>query len=176
MRINTCHIPIMTEQHVLSRNEKIIQIRGIAKDDDGGGWPFYETPCFDSKEAALIWANNAQKKGYNYIKVDVTIHVEEIWGENWAFYNRYESPFVYDANIRNDAEYYTKLKGYAQFEDGFWVVVRNQKILCYSKSEKEALEAACRETGRCLVRCAWHETENDEMNVTEIRKRACSLC
>jgi hypothetical protein len=169
-------MPIMTEEQVSPRREKIIQIRGTAKDDDSGGWPFYETPCFDSKEEALIWANMAQEKGYNYIRVDVTISVEfNERGGGWGYYTRSESPFIYDANIRTDAEYYAKLKGYGQLEDGFWIVIRNRKILCYSKNEKEALEAACRETGRCLVRCAWHETENDEMDVLAIRKRASLL-
>lgn len=156
--------------------EKITSVMGTAKNDDGGGAPFHEMPYFKTVEEGIVWAEEARKKNYPYIILSVTIRVkEDLPTGGTCLSDRYETPYLYNANIGLDDEYYQKAKGYSQFEEGWWVVIANQKILSYSSEEKEAFRIASRHSGRCLVRHVGHETSEDDYGIVEVRKRASEL-
>ena len=157
---------------LLERRETISAIRGTAKDDDGGGWPFHEMPCFEKLEEGMKWAEGTKAKGYPYVELCVTFDVVEIYAGSTCHTMRWERPYLYNANIALDAAYYEKLKGYGLLGDGEWVVIRNGELLCSSWEEGEVLRIADQQDGRCLVRKAWHETDHDDLSEVEVMKRA----
>lgn len=170
-----------TRTEILSiEEEKIRFISGRAKDDDGGGAPFYEMPCFETIEEALAWTSEARANPaqYRYIKVDVEIDVKETLyyddGSCVTYYSRRdEQPYVYNANVDSDAEFYERLKGYGQLGPDQWVAVRNGVLLACTDNEAEAWHAALHNgnsIGRALVRQVGHErgSGQDERSVAEI--------
>lgn len=155
--------------------EQIDWVHGRATGDDSGGQPFYEMPCFKTIEEGMNWVEQIKEKNYPCVKLTVDYNVTE-WGkygpESKCLSKRTDTLYQHNTNIADDAEFYARLKGFGQFVDGEWVVIRNQKLIFTSMDEKEALERAWKHcSGRCLVRKAWHETENDDLDTLGKRKR-----
>ena len=140
----------MLETHTLvDKQEKIRCVRGTAKDDDGGGWPFHEMPYFEDVGSALAWAREARAnpKQYRYIKVDVDYDVRETrrdadGRECKCYYQRSERPYEYNAAIDDDAHYYERMKQYGMIVAGDWVVIRDRQLVAHTRSESEAWQVA----------------------------------
>lgn len=172
----------MQGTQLISKEEKIRCIRGTAKDDDGGGWPFHEVPCFDTVDAGLAWAQEARAnpKQYRYIKLDVDYDVKEkrrdAQGREYTcYYQRAERPFEYNAAIEDDTLYYERMKQYGMIAEGDWVVIRDRRLVVQTRDEGMAWKSASRSTQRALVRCVGQESPDDERDIGTIVRRAASF-
>jgi hypothetical protein len=160
------------------KEEKITSISGRAKDDDGGGAPFHEMPYFKNMKEAMAWTRDARAnpKQYRYIELSVDIMVTDMCyyddgTNNLRGYQRWQQPFLHNANIESDATLYERLKGYGQFKQGEWVVIRNGFLVGCSENEADAWLMASRSTGRALVRQVGFEGPDDDRNVRDIVRR-----